>query len=544
MKRTFPVLRGRGTEEDPPNRFERLHLEPDPEEGGDPSLRVTQYFHDHSRSVLTRNHSPDVGFDWSVNPYRGCEHGCVYCLSPESAVLLPDLRSVAIGEVRAGDVLLGFDEHPGPGRGRTLKPALVEAVWWSRKPTIRIITDRAEVVATAEHRWLLAESRWIQTDRLAPGDRLRFLRPTGRDEAALAPAGPIESEAHCGTISGIALRPGIPERAREDSPQLRFGSRPPTDPARILAIEPGPVMDVVDIQTSTGTFYAGGLATHNCYARPTHEYLGLSAGLDFESKIFVKLNAPALLERRLASPGWKPQHIAMSGVTDPYQPVERRLAIARGCLEVLARTRHPVAIVTKSRLVERDVDLLAELARFDAVQVAISITTLDRALQRAMEPRASPPEHRLAAVRTLASAGVPVTVFVAPVIPGLTDHEIPSIVEAAAEAGASGVGHVLLRLPGAVESIFLSWMEEHCPDRAEKIKSRLRSMRGGRLNESAFGKRMRGEGPFAAQITRLFEVARARSGLRARPFRLSTEHFRRPSPRPGDEGGDAQLELL
>jgi DNA repair photolyase len=160
--------------------------------------------------------------------------------------------------------------------------------------------------------------------------------------------------------------------------------------------------------------------------------------------------------------------------------------------------------------------------------VAISITTLDRSLQRAMEPRASPPEHRIEAVRTLARAGVPVTVFVAPVIPGLTDHEIPAIVAAAAEAGAGGVGYVLLRLPGPVESIFLSWMDDHCPDRAEKVKSRLRSLRGGKLNESAFGKRMRGEGPFAEQIAGLFDLARVRAGLPERAFRLSTAHFRRP----------------
>ncbi len=344
MKRSLPILRGRGAGRDLPNRFERLSIELDPEEEARaPHERETLYFRDPARSILTRNRSPDVGFDWSINPYRGCAHGCVYC-----------------------------------------------------------------------------------------------------------------------------------------------------------------------------------------YARPTHEYLGFSPGLDFESRILVKEDAPELLERALARPRWNPVTLVMSGVTDPYQPIERRARVTRGCLEVLARARHPVAIITKSRLVERDIDLLGALAERGATHVTLSITTLDRGLQRALEPRASPPEHRLAAVRRLTEASIPVAVFVAPVIPGLTEHEIPAILAAAADAGATGAGYVVLRLPGAVEPLFLDWIEEHCPDRAGKIRSRLESLRGGALYDATFGTRMRGEGPFARQIAGLFDLACTRSGIARRRLELSTEHFIRP----------------
>jgi len=360
MTRSLPILRGRGASWDPPNRFDRLHLERDPEEACTTQSRPTRYYRDASKSVLTRNRSPDVGFDWSLNPYRGCVHGCVYC-----------------------------------------------------------------------------------------------------------------------------------------------------------------------------------------YARPTHEYLGLSAGLDFESEIFVKEHAPELLARELAHPGWTPVPLVLSGVTDPYQPAERRLRITRGCLAVLSEARHPVALITKSRLVERDVDLLSELATHDAAHVTLSLTTLDRGLQRALEPRASPPEHRLAAIRTLADAGIPVAVNVAPVIPGLTEHEIPEILQAAVDAGATGAGYVVLRLPGAVAPIFLSWLEEHAPHRVQKVRSRLRSLRGGGLYDATFGRRMRGEGPHAHQISSLFELACTRTGLRRRTLELATDCFVRPPPPAGPATGEpAQLSLF
>jgi DNA repair photolyase len=307
---------------------------------------------------------------------------------------------------------------------------------------------------------------------------------------------------------------------------------------------------VIDIRTSTGTFYAAGLATHNCYARPTHEYLGYSAGLDFETRILAKEDAPDLLRAALAKPSWRPTALAMSGVTDPYQPVERELQITRRCLEVLEETHHPVTVITKSSAIERDVDILASLARSNLVHATLSITTLDRALQRAMEPRAAPPEHRLRAIRTLADAGVPVSVGVAPVIPGLTEHEIPKILEAAAGAGARSAGMILLRLPGAVEGIFLGWLKEHLPERFDRVVARLKEVRGGRLSDPRFGSRMTGEGLYAEQIRGLFQVSVRKLGLNRKSEPLSMDAFKPPTPPRGRRGrGKAvepnpQLDLL
>jgi DNA repair photolyase len=304
-------------------------------------------------------------------------------------------------------------------------------------------------------------------------------------------------------------------------------------PERVESVENAGIADVVDIQTSTGTFFAAGLATHNCYARPTHEYLGWSPGLDFETKILVKEDAPALLRKALSSPRWKPTPLALSGVTDAYQPAERKLGITRRCLEVLVEFRNPVLVITKSFTVTRDADLLAELARHGAVSVALSITSLDADLQRILEPRAAPPRLRLAAVERLAAAGVPVGVMVAPIVPGLTDHEIPRILEAAAAAGAGYAGRVVLRLPHGVKELFAEWLERHFPDRKEKVLNRLRSLHGGALYDSGFGHRQRGSGNYAEQIATLFEISRRRAGLAARGPELSTAAFRRPGLQPG-----------
>ena len=271
-----------------------------------------------------------------------------------------------------------------------------------------------------------------------------------------------------------------------------------------------------------------------CYARPTHEYLGLSAGLDFETRIMVKEEAAELLERELAAPGWQPRVLGLSGVTDPYQPVERRLGLTRRCLEVLARCRNPVALVTKNALVTRDADLLAELARHGAVAVWISLTTLDVELARRLEPRCSAPAARLEAISRLAERGVPVGALVAPVVPALNDHEIPALLAAAAKAGATFCRWVLLRMPGAVAEIFPAWLEEHYPERREKVLARVRDLRGGRLNDTRFGTRGRGEGVFAKQIRDLFLAAAKRNGLDPRGPGLSTAAFRRPG---GDQLG-------
>jgi DNA repair photolyase len=265
-----------------------------------------------------------------------------------------------------------------------------------------------------------------------------------------------------------------------------------------------------------------------CYARPFHEYLGFSAGLDFETRILVKEDAPTLLRRELSSPRWTPQVVTISGVTDPYQPIERRLQLTRRCLEVFAEFRNPVGIVTKSHLVARDRDLLADLARDRAALVFLSVTTLDADLAGRMEPRASSPVGRLAALAELSAAGVPVGVMVAPVIPGLNDHEIPAILDAAFQAGARQAGFVLLRLPHGVADLFDTWLQQHYPARRDKVLGRLREMHGGELYDARFGHRQRGEGPMAKQIKALFDLACRRTGLNARKYELSTAAFRRP----------------
>jgi DNA repair photolyase len=271
-----------------------------------------------------------------------------------------------------------------------------------------------------------------------------------------------------------------------------------------------------------------------CYARPTHDFFGLSAGLDFETKIFVKEDAPELLRRELSARRYEPKVISLSGVTDPYQPVERKLRLTRRCLEVLAEFRKPVGIVTKSRLVTRDLDLLAELARHDAAAVFLSVTTLDADLAGKLEPQAARPHARLEAIAELSRAGIPVGVMVAPVIPGLTDHEVPAILNAAAAAGARFAGLVLLRLPHAVADLFEEWLERHYPARKERVLGRVRETREGRLNDSQFGSRMRGSGPLAEQIRALFRLARQRAGLDAPMPTLSVAAFRRPGLQQGE----------
>ncbi len=265
-----------------------------------------------------------------------------------------------------------------------------------------------------------------------------------------------------------------------------------------------------------------------CYARPYHEYLGLSAGLDFETRIFVKEDAPELLRRELASKKWQPKPLGLSGVTDAYQPIERKLQLTRRCLEVLADFRNPVFIVTKNHLVARDADVLARLARHDAAAVFVSLTTLDRDLHAVMEPCASQPQGRLAAVAALRQAGVPVGVMTAPVIPGLNDHELPALLDAAAAAGASFACYTMLRLPYGVADLFEQWLTQHFPEKKDRVLGRIRELRGGKLNDSTFGTRMRGTGVLADAINQLFHLARQRAGLRRGGWVLSTAAFRRP----------------
>ena len=272
-----------------------------------------------------------------------------------------------------------------------------------------------------------------------------------------------------------------------------------------------------------------------CFARPTHAYLGLSPGLDFETKLFSKPDAAALLRAELAKPGYACKVIALGANTDAYQPIERRLRITRSVLEVLAEHRHPVLIITKSDLVLRDLDLLAPMARERLAGVHVSVTTLDRSLARRMEPRAASPARRLEAIRGLSGAGVPVGVLAAPMIPGLNDSELEAILAACAEAGAVSAGYVLLRLPLEIKDLFREWLERHYALKADRILALLRDMRGGALYDSTYGKRMSGTGPHAQLLRQRFEVAIRRHGLGHRDITLDESRFRVP-PRPGDQG--------
>ncbi len=343
-----PTLRGRGTTDNPQNRFEKIKVHFDPTddhleyetEFPKPS---TQFFHDHARSIISYNDSPDIGMSASLNAYRGCEHGCSYC-----------------------------------------------------------------------------------------------------------------------------------------------------------------------------------------YARQTHEYLGFGSGIDFETKIMVKLDAPNLLRKELSKKSWQPQPLMMSGVTDIYQPAERKFKLTRALLQVLLDFRNPAGLITKNALVLRDLDILKEMASLNLVRVALSITSLDNNLQRILEPRTSVPAMRFRAVEQLAKAGVPVGVMTAPIIPGLNDHEIPALVQAASDAGANWVGYTMLHLPYSVKEVFQDWVERHFPDSANKILGRIRDMRGGKLNDPRFGSRMRGEGEYAEQVRQLHRLACRKAGFAKAHHKLSIEHFRIP----------------
>jgi DNA repair photolyase len=265
-----------------------------------------------------------------------------------------------------------------------------------------------------------------------------------------------------------------------------------------------------------------------CYARPNHAYVGLSPGIDFETKLFVKANAAELLEAEFSKPSYRPKTIMLGGVTDIYQPIERGYGVTRAILEVMERWRHPVSLITKSQLVMRDIDILARLAERGLAKAAISVTTLERRIARVMEPRAAAPHRRIEAIRALTQAGVPVTVMVAPIVPAINDSEIEAILEEAAKAGASAAGYVVLRLPLEIKDLFREWLHEHFPDRATRVMSIVRQMRNGRDYDPEWGKRQKGEGPYAKLIADRFTKALRRFGLDKPRLPLDTTQFRRP----------------
>jgi DNA repair photolyase len=685
----IPPPRGRGASWNPPNRFERLHVEPDLadlEDAGDLELPApeTQYFRDRTQTVIARNDSPDVGFDAGINPYRGCQHGCVYCLSGDAGILTADGSSHRLGDLQPGSAIYGTIRR---GNYRYYVRTRVLAHWETRKPAYRItLEDGTELIASGDHRFL-SERGWkfvtgaeqgrhrrphlTLNNKLIGIGALPRQQPTSADYKRGYLCGIIRGDAHLGTVwnkgavrhrfrlaliddegldrtadylegfglqtrrfvfqkafgarkevraisansrqgfqrvleliewpraatlewsrgflagifdaeggySGGILRihnsePSIIEETRWALHRFGFasvldvqpGTRKPvliarltgglrqhlrflhtvdpairrkrdiegqalksTAPLDVVSIEPLGMRTLYDITTGTGDFIANGVVSHNCFARPSHEYLGFSAGLDFETRILVKEDAPELLRRELSSSRWEPQVIALSGNTDCYQPVERRLGITRRCLGVLAEFRNPVGVITKNHLVTRDADLLAELASVNAASVNVSVTTLDAELARTMEPRTSTPARRLVAIEKLARAGIPVGVLVAPVIPGLTEHELPRILQAAADAGASFAGYVPLKLPHAVAPLFERWLEERYPEKKGKVLGRIREMRGGRLNDPRFGYRQRGEGPLADAIASLFAAGCQRAGLATHGPELSTAAFRRPA---------------
>jgi len=272
-----------------------------------------------------------------------------------------------------------------------------------------------------------------------------------------------------------------------------------------------------------------------CYARPNHAYVGLSPGIDFETKLFVKANAAELLEQEFSKPSYRPRTIMMGGVTDIYQPIERAYGVTRSLLEVMERWRHPVALITKSQLVIRDIDILARLAERGLAKAAISVTTLDRRIARVMEPRAAAPHRRIEAIRMLVDAGVPVTVMVAPIVPAINDSEIEAILEECAKAGATSAGYVVLRLPLEIKDLFREWLAQHFPDRATRVMALVRGMRGGRDYDPDWGKRQKGEGPYAQLIADRFAKALRRLGLDTPRLPLDHTQFRRP-PEAGGQG--------
>ncbi len=359
------------------------------------------------------------------------------------------------------------------------------------------------------------------------------------------PARPFASSAFDPPMENAADMPTRRGRAAATNPATRFD---------LLHIEPDPAaLDADELRSVPTRFFhdhtRSVLAKNNspdvgftyslnpyrgcehgciyCYARPSHEFLGFSAGLDFETKILVKKDAPRLLAEELARPSWSPQVVALSGNTDPYQPVERRLKLTRACLQVFLTHRNPVAVITKNHLITRDLDVLAELATLNLVTVSVSITSLRPDLVGAMEPRTSRPQRRLQAIERLAERGIPVGVNVAPVVPGLTDEEMPEILRQAASSGARRASYILLRLPGPVKDLFIEWLCRTLPDRADRVLNRLASLRGGRLSDNRFGTRMRGEGEWAEVLSRLFHLTCKRHGLNEPTQPLSTTHFRR-----------------
>ncbi|MBI1732326.1 MAG: PA0069 family radical SAM protein [Gammaproteobacteria bacterium] len=647
---------------------------------------------EHPRTIISRNESPDIPFEASINPYRGCEHGCVYCLSGDTPILMLDGTTRPLSDLRTGDQIYGTVRK---GWYRRYAPARVLGHWSVIKPAYRItLEDGTKLVAGPDHRFL-TERGWkfvlgtqqgrTRRPHLTAGNKMMG---TGAFAAAM-PKGPAYRLGYlCGVVRGDALLAsfhyerrgrshgdqhqfrlalcdaealrraeeylhdcgiatysfvfqaerarrramhGIRNHAQEGVDRVRrliawpadpsaewyagflagifdaegsfsqtvlritntdkeiidwivrglkfFGFRPViesprkdvnkpvqslrllgglpeqlrlfhlTDPAiarkrniigqavksparlDIVRIEPiSRAQRMYDIQTDTEDFIANGVVSHNCYARPTHAYMDLSPGIDFETKLFAKPDAAMLLKKELAQPGYRCTPIALGANTDPYQPIEREWKITRGIIEVLRAHDHPLTVVTKSWRVERDIDLLADMARRKLAQVFVSITSLDHDLARRLEPRAAAPRRRVECVRALSRAGIPVGVLFAPVIPFLNDAALEDVLAAAAEAGAGWAGYVIVRLPLEIKDLFEQWLEQHEPLKWRRVMNAIRELRGGRDNDPRFFSRQRGQGPFAEIVRSRFELACRRHGLNRGRLDLRTDLFHPPAP--------------
>jgi DNA repair photolyase len=484
------AIKGRGALSQPPGRFDKLTqtLEHDGwYEDEQPEKRETVVLPEQARSIISRNQSPDIHFTQSINPYRGCEHGCIYCASGDTRILMANGATKALEDLKVGDAIYGTERV---GSVRRYVKTQVLAHWSVIKPAFRVaLKDGTTLVTGADHR-LLSDRGWRFVTRARAGNtRRHYLNLNSR---LIGPG--LDAITRKRDIAGQAVKSAA-----------RLG---------VVSIEPlGKAMRLYDITTGTEDFIANGVVSHNCYARPSHAYVGLSPGLDFETRLFYKAGAAAVLERELAAPSYKCAPIMMGANTDPYQPLEKTHKVTRSLLEVLLKYKHPVNITTKGALVARDVDLLAEFARDGLARVMFSIPTLDNEMKRVLEPRAAAAGARLKAMRVLAEAGVPVGVLVAPIIPVLTEHEIEAVLEACREAGASLAGYTILRLPWEVKDLFREWLAEHFPDRAAHVMSIVRGMRGERDNDPGFGTRMHATGPVAQLIRQRFQLATRRLGF-------------------------------
>jgi DNA repair photolyase len=686
------AAKGRGSPINPEGRFEKWGREATEdgwfqEREEEPSRPKTVIAIERAKTIISHNTSPDLGFSQSLNPYRGCEHGCSYCSSGDTPILMASSRTRPLSEIRAGDEIYGtvFD-----GKYHRYVKSRVLDHWSVIKPAYRVtLEDGTELVSSGDHRyltergWKYVVNTWpVQRMHLTPSNKLmgtgRFAEGTAEsdDYRRGYVCGMVRGDAHLksyatldgyvksyfrlaladpqallrtrdylldfevatqefefqaavenrrvmhairtqsrrtvhtiqalvawpheptldwtkGFLAGIfdaegsfsqaalrfhncdqeiiawierslgaldfsfiqdAVRPGVNRPVhcvrlvgglRE---HLRFfhavmpaitrkmnieGQAIKSDAKlRVFSVESlGKAMRLYDITTSTGDFIANGVVSHNCFARPSHGYLGLSPGIDFETRLSAKTNAADLLREELAKPGYRCSNLVIGVNTDAYQPIEREHRITRGVLEVCAEANQPVALITKSALIERDIDILAPMARKNLVWTTLSITTLDNDISRHLEPRTSAPARRLRAVERLSEAGIPVNVNVAPVIPFLTDSELESILEAAKGAGALTAAYTLLRLPWEVKDIFRAWLEERFPLKAAHVMSRVHQMRNGRDNDPNFGSRMSGQGLFAQLLKQRFEKACARLGLNDRDtFELDTTLFRPPAP--------------